>query len=212
MNALIILLLAAPPVTSKYCHQTWPQAAKPSAAQTDGCIRLFLADAYGKALDEEALSLDPSYGAAYEVKLSIDALTKMAAHAAKDCDATLCGRGQEYFEGMAARKLSLFENVNLGSIEPLLATVLAGQKLAPEALKVGPEALRWSPLTLWRLRNAAYARHGYLFKNPDLNAFFYGARKDSKLLPLPEGKTKKVTLTPIDGANVRLVKTAETGK
>lgn len=59
-------------------------------------------------------------------------------------------------------------------------------------------------VALRRLRNAAYARHGYRFRAGDLRGYFEGMdwyAVDPAYAP--------VRLTPIDGANVRLVKARE---
>jgi hypothetical protein len=77
--------------------------------------------------------------------------------------------------------LSMIDPATHQSIEPLLAKVLAGERLVPEALAP------LSALSLSRLKNAPYARHGRRFKTPDLEAFFYGPRAGesaSKVLPL----------------------------
>lgn len=214
----LVAALAAP-VTGQYCESAWPAAAKPTADQSKGCLAHFLRITYGPKYDKEALSLDPGYGHGIEVKLTTDQLKKMVAHAKTACAGgdhpteSDCVRGLEFLEGMVDRRMSLFEDVNMGSFEPVLKKVLAGEKLERSDL-VMEDGPSWSPLTLWRLRNAAYARHGYQFEKDDLNAFFYGPRDErhkTALLPLPKGTKKKVELTPIDGQNVRLIKDIEKG-
>jgi hypothetical protein len=78
--------------------------------------------------------------------------------------------------------------------EALIAKVLAGQLLEPEELK---------PLhqeSLLKLRNAPYARHGRAFKNPALQAYFYG---DGKRKVDPAFTEK--SLDAADKANLSLI-------
>lgn len=202
-----------------WCEQSWGKQVKASTQKTMGCLTHFLTMAYGQAPDAEAMSLDPGYGHAIEVKLTSEMLEKMIHHTAKACDlasakiASVCNRGNELLVGMHRRRLGLFDDPVMASIEPLLAKVLAGEALTPADLFEG-QPMRWSPVMLWKLRNAAYARHGYAFKTADLHTFFYKASKqaETKLLPLRPGNTKKVNLTATDRANVRLIKRFEAGR
>jgi hypothetical protein len=92
------------------------------------------------------------------------------------------------------------------TIEPLLAKVLAGQRLSADDVKP------LSADSLSRLRNAPYARHGRVFKNPALQAFFYAPRPGelaTRLLPLqPNAAFAEALLDGNDKANVAVV-TAE---
>ena len=214
-HLLAVIALFAPVTPDAACEATWAKAQKPAAAETERCLRHFLGYAYGAGWDAEALTLDPGYGHPIEKKYQKADLARMAGHVRAVCpdasNADLpCARAIEFFEGMAGRKTSLFEDVNLGSFEPLLVKVLAGQPLDPDELFVGHPDLKWSAQTLRTLRNAAYARHGYLFKDADLNAFFYDARPEPAAgLPLKRGTSKDVKLSPVDGENVRLLKSLE---
>lgn len=203
----------------KRCETTWPATApgKASTKDTWACVDYYLTLAYGRKPDAEMLSLDPGYGMPQEVKLPNSKLDNMVGHVAAACDRKAapveseCNRGAELFEGIKRRRLGLLDDTVMESFEPVLAAVLKGEKLTRAQLRADEEQ-KWSPLTLWKLRNAAYARHGFKFKTPDLNTFFYGPREDSKLLPIAKGDKAKVELTPDDVANVQLIKTLETHK
>lgn len=203
----------------KLCEATWPALApgKASTKDTWACVDYYLTLAYGRKPDAEMLSLDPGYGMPQEVKLPNSKLDNMVGHVAAACDRNAapveseCNRGAELFEGIKRRRLALLDDTVMESFEPVLAAVLKGEKLTRAQLRADEEQ-KWSPLTLWKLRNAAYARHGFKFKTPDLNTFFYGPREDSKLLPIAKGDKAKVELTPDDVANVQLIKTLETHK
>lgn len=208
------------PALAKQCEQAWPKAAagKAVAKDTWACMTYYLTLAYGGAPDAEALTLDPGYGFPQEVKLSSAKLTRMIAHVGAVCDPEAapveseCKRADELFRGIASRRQGLFENTTMESIEGVLGTVLKGDKLTRAQLYADDPEMSWSPLTLWKLRNAAYARHGYRFKTPDLNTFFYGPREGSTLLPIKGGEAAQVELTESDRANVVLIKSLETHK
>ncbi len=201
------------------CERTWPKAKTADRNQTWACLTHYLTYAYGEKPTAELMTLDPSYGHPIEVKLSVADLERMTNHVEGACDVAAapveseCARGHELFQGMKARRFGISEGVELGSFEPLLRKVLGGEELTEADLRVNDPGPKWSLLTLWKLRNAAYARHGYRFTTPDLNTFFYGPREpvgEPKLLPLgKKGSTRKVTLTPADSANVKLIKLME---
>lgn len=210
----------AAPALVKQCEDAWPKAAagKAVAKDTWACMTYYLTLAYGGPPDAEALTLDPGYGFPQEVKLSSAKLERMIGHVKAVCDPEAapveseCKRADELFNGIASRRQGLFENTTMESIEGVLATVLKGEKLTREQMHADDPDMSWSPLTLWRLRNAAYARHGYTFKTPDLNTFFYGPREGSTLLPIKQGEGAEVELTENDRANVVLIKSLETHK
>ncbi len=217
MTSLFALLVAlAAPTTTADCL-AWAKAPKAKPATTHACMGLLLTSAYSGPPTAEALTLDPDASTHWEPELMRTDLAQAKAHIEAACGGvdspdTLCGRAKELFDSMLSRRLSLHEDVDRGSFAPVLAKVLKGEALTAADLAPG-EGMHWSMLTLWRLRNAAYARHGYTFKKADLNDFFYGPRTvtgtEKALLPLPKGTQAKVTLTAVDGANVRLIKAEE---
>lgn len=209
---------AAPPSEAQ-CIGAWPKTAKPSAAMTEGCIDVLLTHAYFGKPDAEALSLDPSPDSPLEVKLLTPELQAIKAHIAAcapkkgDEDDWRCTRVHEFVDGMISRKNAVSDQGGLESLLSALNKVLKGEALTAEDLESEGYA-RFTPLGLWKLRNAAYARHGFAFKKADLNTFFYGERPMLEamdaddyagILPLSKGEKAKVDLTPVDGANVRLI-------
>ena len=215
----LTVTLAAPNVTVTDCL-AWAKAEKVTKARTNACLKRLLQDAYpGQKLDAEAMSLDPWPATAWEPKLLKADLERALKHRAAACPppaddvANVCDRSKELFEAQIGRKMSTYEDMNVGSFEAVLGKVIAGKKLTDADLTPTPDA-GFSALTLWKLRNAAYARHGYIFKTQDLNDFFYaprtgGMKVEGGMLPLTHERKKKVTLTAEDGANVRLIKQFE---
>lgn len=210
----------AAPVTETQCLGSWPKLAKAPQAMTDGCIDLLLSHAYFGKPDAEALSLDPSPDSPVEVKLLTPELQAIKRHIAHcepqpgDAENWRCTRIHEFVDGMIGRKQALLDQGGMVSLLPALNTVLRGEALTATDLEEEGYA-KFSPLGLWKLRNAAYARHGFAFKKDDLNTFFYGPRAEglnapdaedfAGLLPLSKGEKAKVELSPVDGANVRLI-------
>lgn len=132
---------------------------------------------------------------------------------------TRCERAREVAAGELAAKLGIGDDVNMpdtiGVYQDLFAgTALADDALLPHLDDDGKPLACYSRATLWKFRNAPYARHGKKFKSEDLNRFFFAKRKTAitndmgervKLLPLAEGTLEKVELTPADNKNVALV-------
>jgi len=154
------------------CEQQWPRQARAPLDQTWRCARFFDA-AYVKV---GTLAADVVW------KLTTDQLQALAAHV--EACGTRCDRSVQvaaWFRAAANTHFDLIDPVTHESIEPLLGRLLAGKAIGTQ------ELVRVSGVTLWRLRNAPFARHGRPFKNDDLQQFFYGERKvalPSKLLPL----------------------------
>ncbi len=201
------------------CEQEWVLAEAPTEATTRACLETYLIFAYGSVPDEEALSLDPIYGDPIELRYSAAQLRDMAARTRKVCAApekgfvSECERAVEYFEGMAARKGSLFEDVNVEGIEAPLLKVLNGETLVEFDVWLQHEQLAFSALNLGKLAAAVYARHGYRFEDEDLRAFFYEARPEGwdKLdLPLlePDDGFTPGDLEEVDRANLAMIERA----
>lgn len=224
LSALTVIVMLSAPPTQAQCVDAWPKSANPTKELTQGCIDLLLKTAYGPKVDAEALTLDPDYGHPIEVELSSAELGAIGKHIAAVCPKSdeedwRCTRAAEYVGGMRERKTSLFENLAVGDFARSLQRVVDGEELDRDDLCPGTETC-WSALTLWKLRNAAYARHGYKFDKDDLNRFFYDPRPGGigrtehedvrqNLLPLPRGLSKDVKLTPVDSKNVKLIKEYE---
>ncbi len=178
--ALCLLLTTAPPAapssasTTALCERTWAAAAKPSLDETRTCVRHLLSIAYGTNHAPDALELDPPTGTAAALRFPAARLRAMATHVAALCPGGCAdldkhreaSRATEWLNGEADARFTLFDAQMMAPIDGLLADVLAGR-----AVKLEGE---WSPLTLWKLRNAVFARHGKRFESPDLTRFFYG--------------------------------------
>lgn len=187
------------------CEKTWPNAAKPSAATTKRCIAHWSRYAYGTSNpDEEARSLDPTFGDAIEIRFTAAQFATMAAHTKHQCPkaecCSLCYRIGHWLETTGTNRFELTDYLALSSFEPLLKKVLAGEALTTKDLKTehGPP---WSPLTLWRLKNAVFARHGRTFGNPDLGRFFYGGKLGLRI----DASYADARMTDVDRANVALL-------
>lgn len=130
-----------------------------------------------------------------------------------------CTRAEEVMSYELAAKMAVTDSINMPDAVYNHRKLLTGAPLTehdvlPHVDDEGRPDFCYSRATLWKFRNGPYARHGQRFKNEDLARFFYGKRKEPivdefgdrhKFLPLPEGTRDKVTLTPVDNANVALV-------
>lgn len=172
MIAALLLLLSAPPADR--CEKAWAQAVAPPAAEARGCLRYVLTLAYGRAVTPDDLDLDPPRGTAEALRFGAARLRELAQQVRALC-ADGCtdvskdpepARAAEWLEAEAEARFTLFDADLMGSIEAPLAAVLAGRAITVESA--------WTPLTLWKLRNAVFARHGKRFESPDLTRFFYG--------------------------------------
>jgi hypothetical protein len=223
---LLTMLISNAP-TQDYCVDAWAAEAAPTRAASEKCIDVLLASAYGPQVDDEALSLDPPNGDPIEFDLTTTELHAIARHVGSICpprdgktEDWRCIRAQEYIASMLDRKMSLFEGVEIGGFAALVQRVIDGKKLKRDDFCVDQDVC-WSAFTLWKVRNAVYARHGYPFEQEDLNRFFYEPRPNGvevleigdgeqsevrrNLLPLKRGTNKKVKLTAVDRANLAII-------
>jgi len=212
----------------KLCEQQWPVRKKSDAATTRKCAEYWLLTyPYARELDdgdEMHFDHDP-YVDNLPITIKVRRATwqAMAAHvhASKpDDDDETMARALELFEGAAGALSSLsdmqFEHGDLGAELDSVRQGMPMSMLDDGEGGYDPELLRGflegvTVVTLWKLRNAAYARWGYRFKNPDLDAFFYGSRrKNSAGLPWPRtpGFSEK-KLTRNDRALIAAVKAEE---
>jgi hypothetical protein len=185
----------------------------PGPAPLAACVSGLLEQGYGRAPDAELLSLDPSPFTKEELRFSRSTLQAALPLLRASCPAEdppgRCARAQEVLQAWIDRRMGTFEACcALEDARPLLDKVLRGEALPADALQLAGGARRWSPLTLWKLRNAVFARHGRTFQNEDLQAFFYGPAS-----LWPELKVKANfsdnDLTVTDRANLALVQAAE---
>jgi hypothetical protein len=182
-----------PSKDERFCGEQYAAKAKPTPAETLRCVNFFTSTR--------------STGV-WEWKVTRTQLAAME----KNLDA--CKQCTELRDDVIAI-LERVKAIHLGvddpegtgdSLEPLLATVLAGKPITKR------DIVRSSPVALWRLRNAPYARHGRPFKSVELEAFFYGERGGktgmaaSKLLPLKRDPAfKEAMLDKTDKANVAII-------
>ncbi|CAN0454832.1 unnamed protein product, partial [Ectocarpus fasciculatus] len=111
-------------------------------------------------------------------------------------------RAGEFYQGVLDRKMSV--NDNGAWFDLLLEKILAGEPLAEADLR-----RQWSEMTLLKLANAVYARHGKDFDNPDLDAFFYGPREQLVAgLPLTKTAPATISLTEVDQRNLTRIEAA----
>lgn len=195
------------------CGVAWAEHAKPEPAITMRCMGEWLSIAYGGSVD---FTLDPMAGLSEERALTAAQLNRMADHVRRLCPPATeepqgCDRAIEYFGRAARARFALFDPVEMASFEPLLGKVLQGESVSTADLGSSDGHPRYTPVTLWRLRNAVFARHGRPFKHPDLQAFFYGdGIVPSPLLPVAIDEAySDARLTDVDRANLSVIKAAE---
>ena len=170
------------------CTEAWATAKSPSATDTATCAHYF------------AREVDFSSDAVWKVPAAQIAVLIQRIDGCKSCDAD----AKPWLVKAARLHFDLVDPVTNESIEPQLDKALAGNKL------VAAEVGKLASVSLWKLRNAPYARHGRPFKTADLQTFYYGDRgKDvaqTKLLPLkPNPKFTDALLDKTDDANVSVV-------
>jgi hypothetical protein len=225
--ALVALLVAAPAIAGSKlitesqrkklqptCERAWPKATSPSRRRTEQCVQYWLFT-YEYSLKDARANLDDS--------LSMDAsgvggkgvrsrdMERMLRHVEKryrnhDEDDWIAIRGLEFFRKSATNNIDI-EDINAcrGDLSCILVDIFAGRSIAKHDF----EGL--SLVSLWKLRNAVYARHGRKFKHPDLNRLFYqGKKRAGGLLPRKiNPRFKDSLLTATDRASVRVIRKLE---
>jgi hypothetical protein len=194
------------------CERVWPKATDPAPRRSRACAVYFLAQGYGPSWTSSDLEVEPVAGGERSWRFSADQYLAMASAVASTCDGPcdrIASRAIELFERQSAAQLGIVDPWTLESFEPLLATVLAGDGLDASDLHTGDD-LPWSPLTVWKLRSAVFARHGATFEHPDLERFFRGDRGPDAmpidLLPLPAPTVRHdVELDAVDRENLALL-------
>lgn len=215
MIALIlttVLLAQAPPQSdAQYCEKTWADETNPSAKESLACAEHWVDIAYGGKATDEDIQLDPYVSTTIALRYTTHQLLRMEKHirqACKKCQTDRPGRAAEFLQRCAVAKMELFDSEipdPAGDLRPMLKIVLAGKKLTKDDITR-------NAVTLWKARNAVFARHGRPFKNPDLNGFFYEGKHggESDFLPLKKNpKYNDAMLTKIDKANIALIRSLE---
>jgi formylglycine-generating enzyme required for sulfatase activity len=215
LSALLALLSFA-------CPETWAYAPDaPAVEDTEACVRTYVESVYGRDLDPGSIEMDVPAGAGDLMKLSREQL----AHArdtlgavCSGCTTDTCDHRDLYclrfaaasrlFERELAARASTVDSSTGSDIAPLIASIAKGEALDNRRLQVEAGRSKLSPLSLWRLRNAVFARHGRKFQNPELSDLFYGKGGCCKEQPdFSPGKLSKV-----DHANVKLITDLEKHK
>lgn len=122
----------------------------------------------------------------------------------------LIERTKDFFMTIADLYRSDYANINaicpnmLCALEP----IIAGKPLNTDL------NYAFDAFTLWKLRNAIFARHGKTFNHADLQAFFFDKREASNhlavILPLKPNPNFKISdLTTTDQENLKLIQTYE---
>jgi hypothetical protein len=157
----------------------------------------------GEAYTDDALWRDFT---AEDFQRMLDHVSEVAANEPDspehEMDATDVDQARQYFQVLVDAHFSLKDPRNGTSFEPVLDEILHGERITREELAF------WSPMVLWRLRNAPYARHGRDFKMIDLHKFFYAGSLNLAVDP----KFKESMLDAADRANAALVAQAIDGK
>jgi len=205
---LALLLLASPPVITEMCEKAWVETEKPAPEDTRTCARHLLELAYGPGWTEDDLTLDPPSGGSTSLRFTARQLETMAAHVRATCGLVcddvekqpVLARAAEWASREATVRFDLIDPARMDSTATLFAQVLTGKALTKKAI----DGL--SSVSLWRLRNAVFARHGKTFEHPDLTRFFYGPGATLKDL---KPKDAAPSLTKADKANVALIQAQE---
>ena len=218
------------------CERNWPAMRQPSAELSRTCARFWVVHhGYGGRTDD--FSLDPRPGGEAFTRLGARTLLAMAARVRAYCQMECVEadeRAIELFETSASYHYR-FDEVSPDApwLVPIFQALLAGRPLettleevdAPPEQTIDELLAELSPLTLVRLRNAPYARHGRAFKSRDLQSFFYDDppplmqshfsvalpdRTRSGVFPLtvdPDYADAK--LTAVDHANIAVIRSIE---
>ncbi len=230
------VVAAAHPDNRETCEVRWPVMRRSSGTRDRTCARFWVIHhGYGGRTD--GLDLDPVVGGTALVKLGSRTLLRLARRVRAYCGVQCQGvdqRAIELFETSASYHYRLREvNPDAPDLVPLLRVLLAGKPVAgawddaaaPDADEVEIRLARLSPMSLVRLRNAPYARHGRTFKSPDLQSFFYDQEPAYLRLRDPRGLVERgelglfpqtvdpdytdAALTPVDHANIAVIRRAE---
>ena len=182
-----------------FCTKEWPKlSAKKAERDFERC-----ADFYAGA----------SLGAPWVWQSGRDELLDLQSRfidCKSDCCETKCQNAMPAFfkiQKAGQSHFSMIDPVTEKSIEPTLEKLLTGKRITASDLA------GVASVTLWKFRNAPYARHGRPFKTYDLAVLFYSARAEKNdmrgeqtLLPVKQNPAfKESMLDKIDKQNVATV-------
>lgn len=177
-----------PPSVEAYCEINWAEQETSTQSDAEMCARYWLKRyVYGNQqpesigistnLPEHFLESDHYNGLAVETRVTAERFHTMIRHLdaatpEEPVAQRIAQRARDYFAGAADARLSLrgLSSMPIPNIIPQLSKVLSGQRLSPSDLSCV------TPVTLWKLQNAVFARHGAPMHDEDLETFFYGRR------------------------------------
>jgi hypothetical protein len=169
------------PALTALCWERWPEQGAPKQADTQKCVDFFATS---------------NLGIPQVWKLTAAELHVMATKISQCKSCSHLREAHDYLMAAADSHFDLMDPWSHLSIDPVLTKMLAGKKIETR------ELMGVASVTLWRLRNAPYARHGRPFKSPDLQTFFY-EKLGRSLTPNPAFKDSM--LDKIDEQNVATV-------
>jgi hypothetical protein len=213
MRAVVVMVLLATATVSvaratadeqSLCEEQWPKTKHPRADVTNECIgywssvhhtKDFVEEGVIGVLNDEVLTQIPS-----------EDFDAMADHASAVCPDA---HGQHEFEDAclarefftsASEARTDHRDPNEEPLDDVIAKVFRGEELTVDDIAF------MAPVSLWKLRNAPYARHGQIFKTADLNTFFGGVSGYA-----PSKSFNEKMLDRHDEKNVALVADAQSG-
>ncbi|HEY1812983.1 MAG TPA: YARHG domain-containing protein [Kofleriaceae bacterium] len=204
---------AAADPSGDFCDKVWPKREHVTTHDTEACATYWMQNharvqlvnniSAGEAYTDDALWRDFTSA---DFQRMLDHVTEAAAQepdsAEHEMETSDIDQAREYFQVLVDAHFSVKDPRNGASFEVVLDEMLHGRRITREELAF------WSPMVLWRLRNAPYARHGREFKMVDLHTFFYAGSLGLAVDP----KFKESMLDAADRANTALVVDAIDGK
>lgn len=228
------LAAAASEDNREYCVERWPVSKRPTVERSKTCARFWLIhEGYEGRFDD--FGYDPITGSAPFIRLTARTLQVLAnrvrGYCGTECDET-DARAIDLFEINASYHYRFMEQrPEAPEMTALFRVLLAGQPIDEARRHYEPETsfddmlAELSPMSLFRLRNAPYARHGRPFRHEDLQSFFYDAippypaahaewtleeRTECGGFPLPlDPAFDDAKLTAVDHANIARLRAIE---
>jgi hypothetical protein len=198
-----VLVVTGSIASADECTTDWAHAKQPSADYARRCVRWWADNHHTDQFAEEGIA--SVLNDEIITQISSDDFQAMADHTKAICPET---GGHDYelpcmtrlfFESAAEARTSL-KDANDEPLGDVVAKVFAGKRLTVDDIAF------MSPTSLWKLRNAPYARHGMIFKTADLRTLYAQVGDYA-----PNKKFDESMLDANDEANVKLVADAQSG-
>jgi hypothetical protein len=206
---------AKAPDTATLCTTRWPDQPSPSAHDTTTCRDWWLGVAYGSEggeVGEDTLEMDPPPTQPQAAQVPTARLQRAVKHIREACGQRCTVRDDrtlEYLENEIRFRTNLVDPCQWTDISGYMKVVLEGRSLADvQPSNSMPRLDIFCPPTYRKLRNGVFARHGRIFKDPDLTGLFYGATRPERWTEagLPRLKQNPrytdTLLTEVDKANL----------